>query len=141
MDRVISVSSQLFLSSMDSRSCLCNECATAKRTSQFDTSLGIFQYIHVPENLCYLGVERVGDGDEAFFMADPWKAIADHYYVHNRSWNSPEDLYSDMRIEMEQMLDSDLKPLELLSQHYKSVRVRKFLSKILRGLSHGNKGH
>ena len=52
-----------------------------------------------------------------------------------------EDLYLDMRIEMEDMFESDLKTLQILSENYRSSRVRKFLSKILRGLTDGNKSH
>lgn len=116
-------------------------CATSKRSNEFETPLGIFQYAHVPDRLCYLGVQREGVDEEAFFMASPWKALADHCYVHDRIWNCPEDLYSDMRIEMEDMFESDLKILQILSEHYQSSRVRKFLSKMLRGLTNGNKNH
>lgn len=112
--------------------------ATPKRSKEFETPLGIFQYVHVPDNLCYLGVERVGDGEEAFFIAHPWKALADHYYAYSRNWNNPEDLYSDLRIEMDTMLESDLKMLQALSEHYQSSKVRDFLSRILKGLTHGN---
>lgn len=110
-------------------------CATVKRAKVFDTPLGMFQYVHVPVSLCYLGVQRVGDGDEAFFMADPWKALADHYYAYNRNWNRPEDLCADLRIELEYMLESDLTMLQTLSEHYQSPKVRQFLSKILKGLA------
>ncbi len=115
--------------------------ATLKRSTDFDTPLGIFQYVHVPNKLCYLGVERLGDGNEAFFMADPWKAVADHYYAYNRNWNQPEDLCLDMRIEMENMLDSDLTMLRRLSECYQSKRVRKFLCNVLRRLEDGNKNN
>ena len=116
-------------------------CATAKRSNEFTTPLGIFQYAHVPDRLCYVGVEKVGVDFEAFFMATPWKALADHYYVYERNWNCLEDLCLDMRIEMEDMFEGDLKTLQILSEHYQSSRVRKFLSKILRGLTDGNKNH
>lgn len=110
-------------------------CATANRAKEFDTPIGLFQYIHVPNRLFYLGVERVGNDDEAFFIANPWKALADHYYVHTREWHSVEDLYSDMRIESEEIRTSDLAMLRLLAEHYQSSKVRKFLSKILRSLT------
>ncbi|MCE5319194.1 MAG: hypothetical protein LLG04_17755 [Parachlamydia sp.] len=115
-------------------------CATSKRANDFDTPLGRFQYLHVPEHLCYLGVQRVGD-EEAFFIAEPWKALADHYYVYNRNWNLLEDLYLDMRIEVEDMLKADLTTLRVLSEHYQSSRVRKFLSKMMRSLTDGNKNN
>ncbi|MBA3603395.1 MAG: type IV toxin-antitoxin system AbiEi family antitoxin domain-containing protein [Parachlamydiaceae bacterium] len=116
-------------------------CATSKRAREFDTTLGLFQYVHVPDNLYYLGVQRVGSEDEAFFIADPWKALADHYYAYNRNWNRPEDLHLDMRIEIENMLESDLTMLQVLSEQYQSSKVRKFLSNILRGLVDGNKSN
>lgn len=112
--------------------------ATAKRTSAFDTPLGIFQYTHVPDRLYYLGVERLQDDFGGIFIAAPWKAIADHYYVHHRNWNRPEDLSSDMRIEMEDMQESDLTTLQILSKCYQSSRVRNFLTKIYKGLTDGN---
>lgn len=113
-------------------------CASAKRSNTFETSVGIFQYTHVPENLFYLGVRRIGNEDEAFYIAEPWKALADHYYVHERNWNHLEDLYLDMRIEMEYLLESDLQTLESLSKNYHSRKVRTFLKTMLRSIRNGN---
>lgn len=137
----ISFESALFFHQWIPEAVYTTTCATAKRANEFKTPLGVFQYVHVPERLCYLGVQRVGIDNEAFFMASPWKALADHYYVYDRNWNCLEDLYLDMRIEMEDMFESDLKILQILSEHYQSSKVRKFLSKILRGLKDGNKSH
>lgn len=116
-------------------------CATAKRSKTFETPIGNFLYMHVPEHLCYLGTQRVGTDDDVFYIADPWKALADHYYVNNRNWNRAEDLYLDMRIEMENMLESDLTTLQTLSEHYQNSKVRTFLSNILRSLTDGNTRH
>jgi hypothetical protein len=137
----ISFESALFYHQWIPEAVYVTTCATAKRSTEFDTPLGIFQYAHVPGHLCYLGVQRVGGDDEAFFVADPWKALADHYYVYGRKWERPEDLYLDMRIEWESMLGSDLTMLQILSEHYQSVRVRKFLHHILRSLTDGIKDH
>ena len=115
--------------------------ATAKRAREFDTPLGIFQYIHVPDRLYYLGVQRVGREEEAFYLADPWKALADHYYAHSRSWKRLEDVCLDMRIEIENMQEADLTTLKLLLEYYPSSRVRKFLSNIFRSLAYGNKNN
>lgn len=116
-------------------------CATSKRATEFETPLGTFQYIHVPKRLCLLGVQRVDNKDGAFFIAEPWKAIADHYYAYHRKWKGIQDLYLDMRIEMEDMLQSDLSSLQILSENYQSPRVRKFLGLILKDLKDGNKNH
>ena len=131
----ISFESALFYHQWIPEAVYTTTCATAKRAQKFETSLGLFQYVHVPQRLFYLGVERMGTEMEAFFMASPWKALADHYYVYNRDWHEPEDLCSDMRIEMENLRESDLTTLELLSKHYQSLKVRKFLNNILRSLT------
>lgn len=109
--------------------------ATTKRAREFETPIGHFSYLHVPEHVCYLGTQRIEDKEGAFFVATPWKALADHYYVHNKNWNKPKDLYLDMRIEVEQMLESDLETLQMLSKQYQSNRVRKFLCKIWESLT------
>jgi hypothetical protein len=114
------------------------KCATAKRAQEFKTPLGTFQFVHVPDHLFYLGVQRIVSDDEAFYIANPWRALADHYYVHNRNWQRLEDIHRDMRIEIEDMLESDLTTLQILLEHYKSNRVRKFLANILGNITNGN---
>ncbi len=116
-------------------------CATAKRASDFKTPLGLFTYKHVPSYLCYLGVQRSGSGSEAFLIAHPWKALADHYYVHNRNWRGLKDIHLDLRIEIEDMLEADTAILKTLSEHYKSKKVRIFLQRILGELNNGTKNH
>lgn len=134
----VSFESALFYHQWIPEAVYTTKCASAKRACSFDTALGEFHYLHVPERLCYLGVRRLGSDDEAFFMAEPWRALADHYYVFNRNWNRPNDLYLDMRIELDNMLESDLTTLQILSDNYPSSRVRKFLKKILTSLKNGN---
>ena len=116
-------------------------CATSKRASDFETPLGLFSYKHVPNHLCYLGVQRSGSGSEAFLIAHPWKAIADHYYVNNRNWQSLNDIHLDLRIEIEDMREADTTILKSLSEHYKSSKVRNFLQIILGDLNNGIENH
>lgn len=137
----ISFESALFYHQWIPEAVYTTTCATSKRAKKFDTSVGVFQYVHVPDYLFYLGVQRVGKEDEAFFIADPWKAIADHYYVFKRNWKKAEDIFLDLRIEMENMLESDLSMLRVLAEHYQSSRVRKFLNEVLRSLTNGNKSN
>lgn len=114
------------------------KCATSKRSSEFETPLGIFQYLHVPDYLFYMGVQRFESDEGASFIADPWRAIADHYYVYNRDWKNLHDLASDLRIEIEDMQASDLTSLKTLSDHYQSRKVREFLTSTLKELNDGN---
>ncbi len=116
-------------------------CATVKRASDFETPLGLFTYKHVPNYLCYLGVQRLGSGSEAFLIAHPWKAIADHYYVNNRNWRGLNDIYLDLRIEIEDMREADTTILKNLAEHYKSSKVKNFLRAILGDLNNGIENH
>ena len=81
----------------------------------------------------------MGGEEESFFVANPWKALADHYYAFGRNWNHLDDLSTDLRIERDDMENSDWTTLQVLSEHYPSGRVGKFLSKILKELTDGNK--
>lgn len=137
----VSFESSLFYHQWIPEAVYTTTCATSKRAAEFETPLGMFTYTHVPEHLCYLGVQRIGGDHDAFYIADPWKALADHYYVHNRNWNRVEDLYLDMRIEMETMQESDLTQLRSLSENYQSRKVRNFLCKLLKSIADGNKSH
>lgn len=137
----ISFESALFYHQWIPEAVYTTTCATAKRSNEFDTPLGMFKYIHVPHPLCYLGVQRISNDNESFFIADPWKALADHYYAHNRKWNKLEDLYLDMRIEIDDLFNSDLTALKILSENYHSSQVRSFLCKMLRSLTDGNKNN
>ncbi len=102
--------------------------ATSKRSKMFENKLGTFRYLHIPSHNLFDGVERIGSGVDAFLIADPWKAIADHFYVFKRPWIELDDLLNDLRIESESIEESDLNLLQLLSERYPSKRVRGLLT-------------
>lgn len=137
----ISFESALFYHQWIPEAVYTTTCATIKRACDFETPLGLFTYKHVPNHLCYLGVQRSESEGEAFLIAHPWKAIADHYYVHNRNWQSLKDIYLDLRIEIEDMRRADINLLKTLSECYKSSKVRIFLRKILGELNNGIENH
>lgn len=137
----ISFESALFYHQWIPEAVYTTTCATAKRASDFETPLGLFTYKHVPNHLCYLGVQRSGSGGEAFLIAHPWKAIADHYYVNNRNWHSLKDIHLDLRIEIEDMREADTTILKNLSEWYESSKVRNFLRTILGDLNNGIENH
>ena len=108
--------------------------ATSKRSKMFENKLGTFRYFHIPGHNLFDGAERIGSGVDAFLIANPWKAIADHFYVFKRPWVELDALLSDFRIEPESIEKSDLKLLQLLSERYPSKRVRALLTNFLRKL-------
>ena len=71
----ISFESALFFHQWIPEAVYITTCATAKRANEFETPLGIFQYVHVPDRLYYVGVQRVGVDDDAFLWPVPGRRL------------------------------------------------------------------
>lgn len=113
--------------------------ATVKRSKTFATEIATFMYSHTPIKSFMLQVTRIETENSIFLISEPWKAIADHIYIHNRSWETLSDMISDMRIDEEVLLGTDLTQLKNLSTGYASVKVRKLLAKFYIEILHGYK--
>ena len=109
--------------------------ATSKRKKEFFTPVGHFTYRSVPIDNFYLGVQLVENAAGSYFLADPWRAIADICYQRRMSWPNITSLSEDLRIEIEDMKASGLSTLKILSEHYKSKLVRESLNKLYEDLS------
>ena len=70
-----------------------------------------------------------------FFIADPWKALADIVYVKKKIWPGIADLSNDMRIDIDIMQNSNLVLLEKLVEIYPSKRVKEVLKKLMKDLN------
>jgi len=115
--------------------------ATVKRSKKFITNIANFTYSRTPIKSFMLQVRRTEASDATFLIAEPWKAVADHIYVHDRSWRSLTDMISDMRIDEDSLLGSDVTQLENLLTDYSSVKVRKLLTKFYTEILNGYKGN
>ena len=104
--------------------------ACIHRSKTIENSLGYFQYEVVAQNAFSLGVYFYENHDSHFFIADPWKALADMIYSRNKKWTSLKAISEDLRIELDTLIDSDTKLLENVAQNYPNIRVRKILKKI-----------
>ena len=109
--------------------------ACAKRSKIIETCLGNFSYSHTPASHFFMNVSRQGNGENAFFLAEPWKAIGDMIYSKKKNWKSIKDLSLDLRIEFETMSGSDLVSLAHVAKYYRSANVRQVLSRFLKELS------
>lgn len=103
-----------------------------KRAQEFKTQLGAFSYKRVPEKNFYLGVERIPKETGTFFVAEPWRALADLMYVKHLSWKTLDDLSADLRIDSETIKTGNHSLLKKLAQEYPSTRVRRALKTFLR---------
>ncbi len=108
---------------------------TIKRNKDFANPVGYFSYAHIPQLSFYDEVKRIESNGAVFLMAEPWKAIADYIYVHKKKWLTLQDLYLDMRIEIDILKKSNISSIKKIIRTYPSKKVRNKLSGFLRDLS------
>lgn len=109
-------------------------CACVKRTKTFETPIGIFSFYNIPLSIFHVGVNANKTNGANFFVASPWKAIADLIYVKKRKWPNIIVLSNDMRIELDILQHSDLDLLKKLKDNYPNTRVRKVLQRLAKDL-------
>jgi predicted transcriptional regulator of viral defense system len=108
---------------------------TTRRSKEFATSIGYFSYAHTPSLNFYDEVNRIESNEDVFLIAEPWKAIADYLYVYKKRWHTIQDLYHDMRIEIDILKGSRIASLKRVVKSYASQKVRTTLNKFLRDLA------
>ena len=104
---------------------------TTRRRKVFETPIGCYSYAHTPPKLFYFGVRRIEQKEAIFFIAEPWKALADFIYCYKKSWGSISELCADLRIEPESIQDSDFESLKKIAEIYGSKYVQSVLNKFL----------
>ncbi len=108
---------------------------TTKRKNEFNNSLGIFKYEHLPVENFYLDVELVTENNEQFFMAKPWKAIGDYIYCYKKEWRNLEPLFKSLRIEQKNIPPLRYEEIEALIDYYQHRRLTRFFNGIKKELS------
>jgi len=103
-----------------------------KRSREFKTPLGLFGFMRVPANPFYAGVNRQSDESGSYFIAGPWRALADYVYVYKKEWKGLRPLRESLRIEDEHLETVDIRDLEEIAEAFLSRRVRKFLKSVLK---------
>ncbi|MCB1134960.1 MAG: hypothetical protein KDK78_01725 [Chlamydiia bacterium] len=107
--------------------------ACIERSMEIRTSIGIFAYEAVPVEAFYLGVRRI-EGASTFLMASPWRALADVIHRQKRQWPDLAAMRTDLRVDLEVILESDLGILDGLCCAYPNRRVRETLKRLARSL-------
>lgn len=108
--------------------------ATSRRSRDLDTPLGRFRYSHIACSPFLVGVSREVVGKESFWMAQPWKAIADYVYSFKKDWTGVDPLLRSLRIEEENLKETRKDTLLALKASYRSRRVLRFLRGVERNL-------
>jgi len=109
--------------------------ASAKRSKQFKTPLGIFDYQHISCEPFLTGVQMIREGSVVYWMAEPWKALADYLFVHKENWKSLHPLIESLRIDKDCLYQNfDAKKLEEIEVAYHNKRISKFIRGIMKEL-------
>lgn len=102
---------------------------TIKRTKEFNTPLGLFNYVHLPVKNFYTSVELIIENSYQFFMAKPWKAICDYVFCSKKDWDLTS-LLDNLRINYEDLPELRNEEMELLEEYYDYSRVSLFLKAV-----------
>lgn len=105
-----------------------------KRSRTFETPLGNFYFQRVVCKPFLSEVERVEEGKNVYFMALPWKAIADYVVVHKKDWRGLHPLIHSLRIDEENLLGTKEETIQKIEKCYRSRRVRRLLKGVLRDI-------
>ncbi len=114
---------------------------TPKRPKSFDTPVGMFIYRPSPRGAFHLGMDRVEEGDVAFLIATPERALADTIRDHRGHPLSNRDaaasyLFEDLRIDDEAIMSLQPARLDQLATALGSRKVAT-CAKLLRDLRSG----
>jgi len=101
---------------------------TTKRPKAFDTPVGSFIYRRAPKGYFPLGMDRVEEGDGAFLIATPERALADKIrddrgHPLRTQADAARYLFDDLRIEQEELERMDPGFLEQLAAAARSRRI------------------
>jgi hypothetical protein len=109
--------------------------ASLGRSKEFETPFGVFSYNRVPQTNFYAGVERIPlDGEGAFFLAGPLKAMADLVYLNGWNWDSAKPIMESLRVEEEHLGELKSDDFEEIAGCYSPGRVLRFLTGLRKDL-------
>lgn len=97
----------------------------AKRSREFETPLGLFDYTRVPR-FNFVGVDRIVDGRAIFLIAGPTKAIADYVWLHRIERGGIREIAESLRIDQEHLRQISGPLLAKSAEIYGSKRVTRF---------------
>jgi hypothetical protein len=103
---------------------------TIKRSKEFQTPLGVFDFVHFPIEDFYTEVEFIQAYGQSFLMAKPWRALCDYVFYYKKDWNSFEPLLGDLRINEENLPLLTSQEMQILDEYYRHSRITRFLKGI-----------
>lgn len=102
-------------------------------SKEFDTPIGDFAYVCIPQKALYAGVvRRIDNEGQCWLIASPLKALADYVYSHKLDWTSKDPLIKSLRIDEDQLSEISHDDFDELEKNYSSRRVQRFLAGLKR---------
>ena len=104
-------------------------CMTSKRARSFDTPVGRFRYLPIPERAFAIGVARETAKGGAYLLAQPEKALCDRIAQAadlEAQREVPGFLFDDLRIEEDRIDDLDAGLIEGIAAVYRRTPVSVF---------------
>lgn len=112
--------------------------ATTKRSAEFETDVGKFAFVKVPKKKFLLNVSRLEQETGTYYIAKPFKALADLIFEKKKIWKTQLDLEADMRIEIVELKKLPIEDLDNVILTYANVRVVAQLKRIRKWMQRGN---
>jgi len=110
--------------------------ACMKRSKDFNTPLGHFNFKRIPFTSFYNQVDRIEvSKNTVFFMARPLKALVDYVYILKKNWTGLKPVKDSLRIELDSLRSVDLADLEALQKQYQNQRIQKFIKGVRKELT------
>jgi predicted transcriptional regulator of viral defense system len=104
--------------------------ATIKRPNAFTTPLGNFHYLRLPKFNFFIGVTSIKDGNNAYMMASPWKALLDYIYCYKKNYHDLADAAEDLRLDIDEFPNISEAELKKFDHYYQNNRVSKFINNL-----------
>ena len=105
------------------------------RSRTFSTPVGLFSFTRVPQKSFLAGVRRVSDdGEGAYFLATPLKALADLVYARRCNWHSATPVLESLRVEEESLAALTGELFDEVMPAYRPGRVSRFLAGLRKDL-------
>lgn len=106
-----------------------------KKKKKYETAFGTFTYRDVPSAAFPLGLRLVQEGEYFYRIAEPEKALCDELYKLPPVSNTKELarlLIDDLRMEETALSKFDAEKIEMLSERYHSMNVKRFVALLRR---------
>lgn len=97
-----------------------------KKKKNYENQFGTFLYRDVPVNVYPLGINIIEEDEYVYQIATPEKALCDKLYTLSPIKNMTElenVLFNDLRIDMDELNNFNIKDLEEISNSYHSTNV------------------